>query len=345
MSRTAARTAARATKKYHAHFESSSSKVRQFQVHESDVKAACRRHPELARQLKISVGFDEKILPRALKTADFLLYSDPPRDNLRAMAPKLSWIQTTGAGVDGLLPLDWLPEGVTLTNNSGAHAAKAHDSGAMGLLMLNARIPEVMNAQQRRQWLPHAFSTPIAGKTVLVLGFGDVGAAVGRAAKELGLAVIAVTRSGTLARPAAKHADTVVPVSKLARVIGRADFVVVATPLTPETRGLVDAAMLGRMKDGAGLMNIGRAAVVDYDALRERLAAGRLSGAILDVFSPEPLPAASPLWTTPRLVVLPHITCDDPRYMAYLLDFWFENLGRRLAGRRLKNVVEPARGY
>ena len=331
-------------RKFHVHFESNSSKPRQFQVLESDVKAAVRRHPELARRLKITVGFDRKMLTEALRTADFLLNSDPPRDNLRALAPRLEWIQTTGAGIDGLLPLDWLPDGMVLTNNSGAHAAKAQDSGAMGLLMLNARIPEVMTAQRAKHWA-HAFSSPIAGKTAVVIGFGDVGAAVGRGARRLGVNVIAVTRSGALTRATAKAADSVVPVSKLARVIGKADFVVVATPLTAQTRGLVDGAMLDRMKDGAGLMNIGRAPVVDYDALCARLASGKLSGAILDVFSPEPLPASSPLWTVPNLVVLPHITCDDPRYIDFLLDFWFENFARRLAGRKLKNIVEPLRGY
>lgn len=327
-------------RKFHVHFESNSRKVRQFQVHESDVKAACRRHPELARQLRITVGFDGEMLVEALKTADFLLDSEPPRENLRALAPRLTWIQTTGAGIDALLPLDWLPAGITLTNNSGAHADKAQDSGAMGLLMLNAHIPAMMTAQRDCKWA-HAFTSPIAGKTVLVLGFGDVGAAVGRGAKRLGLNVIAVTRSGK----AVKGADTVVPVARLARVIGKADFVVVATPLTSESRGLLDAGMLDRMKDGAGLMNIGRAPVVDYDALCTRLANGKLSGAILDVFTPEPLAAASALWSTPNLIVLPHITCDDPRYIEYLLDFWFTNFARHLAGRKLKNIVEAERGY
>jgi len=326
--------------KFHAHFESISTKVRQFQVHQSDIRAACRRHPDLARRLKITVGFDRSILGKALKSADFMLNSEPPRENLRELAPRLKWIQTTGAGVDGLLPLDWLPEGITLTNNSGAHAAKAQDSGAMGLLMLNAGIPAVMTAQREKRWV-HEFSSPIAGKTALVVGFGDVGAAVGRGAKNLGLQVIAVTRSG---KPV-KGADQVVPVAKLARVIGKADFVVVATPLTDETRGLLNAGMLDRMKSGAGLMNIGRAPVVDYDALSARLISGKLSGAILDVFTPEPLAATSPLWTVPNLVVLPHITCDDPRYIEYLLDFWFENFGRWLSGRKLKNIVDPARGY
>jgi phosphoglycerate dehydrogenase-like enzyme len=159
------------------------------------VKAACRRHPELARRLRITVGFDREILADALQTADLMVNSDPPRDDLRAMAPRLRWIQTTGAGIDGLLPLDWLPEGVTLTNNSGAHAAKAQDSGAMGLLMLNAGVPRLAGAQREHRWQP-VYSTPIAGKTAVVIGYGDVGAAVGRAARRLGVKVIAVTRSG-----------------------------------------------------------------------------------------------------------------------------------------------------
>jgi phosphoglycerate dehydrogenase-like enzyme len=329
-----------ASAKYHVHFESNSRKPRAFQVHESDVKAAVKRHPELAKRLKITVGFDRTMLAQALQTADFMLNSEPPRDGLRAMAPKLKWIQTTGAGIDGLLPLDWLPEGITLTNNSGAHAAKAQDSGAMGVLMLNALIPAVMTAQREKQW-HHLFSSPIAGKTALVLGYGDVGAAVGRGARKLGVKVIAVTRSG---KPVA-GADEVVPVAKLARVIGRADFVIVATPLTPQTHNLLDAAMLDRMKDGAGLMNIGRAPVVDYDALRARLISGKLSGAVLDVFTPEPLAPESPLWTTPNLMVLPHITCDDPRYIEYLLDFWFGNFERFLAGKKFRNIVDPVRGY
>ncbi|MFN7752372.1 MAG: D-2-hydroxyacid dehydrogenase [Pseudomonadota bacterium] len=324
----------------HVHFESNRGKPRIFQVHPEDVKAACRRHPELARRLRITVGFDRESLADALQTADLMVNSDPPRDDLRAMAPRLRWIQTTGAGIDGLLPLDWLPEGVTLTNNSGAHAAKAQDSGAMGLLMLNAGVPRLAGAQREHRWQP-VYSTPIAGKTAVVIGYGDVGAAVGRAARRLGVKVIAVTRSGHVRAPA----DEAVPVSRLSRVIGRADFVVVATPLTPLTRGLLDAAMLARMKPGAGLLNIGRAAVVDYDALRSRLSSGAIGGAVLDVFTPEPLPADSPLWDTPGLTVLPHITCDDPRYIAHLLDFWFANLRRLLAGRRLANIVDPLRGY
>ena len=238
------------------------------------------------------------------------------------------------------MPFDWLPEDVTLTNNSGAHGAKAEDSSAMALLMLNARMPEVLTNQRQRRW-KQIFSTPIAGKTAVVIGFGDLGQAAGRAAKKLGLHVIAVTRSGKPARPA----DEVHTASHIDRVLPKADFVIVTTPLTPQTRGLLNRDRLDLLKPEAGLVNIGRSPIVDYAALVDKLSQGELSGAVLDVFDPEPLPADSPLWTTPNLVITPHITCDDPRYIDQLFDTWFANLERFIAGRKLKNIVDRQLGY
>jgi phosphoglycerate dehydrogenase-like enzyme len=181
----------------------------------------------------------------------------------------------------------------------------------------------------------------VAGKTVVVNGFGDLGRGAGRAAKKLGAKVIAVTRSGRAARPA----DSALPASRIEAVLPKADFVVVTTPLTPETRNLLSRERLDLLKPGAALVNIGRSPVVDYEALREKLVKGELAGAVLDVFEPEPLPADSPVWDTPNLVVLPHVSCDDPRYVGRLLDFWFENLERFLSGKRLVNLIDRDRGY
>jgi phosphoglycerate dehydrogenase-like enzyme len=227
-----------------------------------------------------------------------------------------------------------------LTNNSGAHGAKAEDSCAMALLMLNARLPEVLTHQRERQWKP-VFTTPIAGKTAVVVGFGDLGQGAGRAARKLGLEVLAVTRSGNPVR----GADAVCPVARIDRVLPKADFLIVTAPLTAETRGLLDRSRLDRLKPEAGLVNIGRAAIIDYEALREKLTSGELSGAVLDVFDREPLPADSPLWTTRNLVVTPHITCDDPRYIDQLFDAWFANFARFRSGKRLRHVVDRRLGY
>ena len=117
------------------------------------------------------------------------------------------------------------------------------------------------------------------------------------------------------------------------------------TPLTADTRGLISRERLGLLKHGAGLVNIGRASVVDYAALTEKLVSGDIGGAGLDVSIKEPLAADSPLWTTPNLVIMPHISCDDPRYIDQLLDTWFMNLERFMKGKTLRNIVDRRLGY
>jgi phosphoglycerate dehydrogenase-like enzyme len=328
------------TQKLHLHLETSSKRSHLFYLTEDKWAAAAKRHRVLAKNLRVTIGWDGDIINEALKTVDVMINSNPPRENLRERAPCLKWIQTTGAGIDPLMPLDWLPNDIALTNNHGTHGVKAEESCTMALLMLNARMPEVLANQRERQW-KQIYSTPIRGKTAVVIGFGDLGQGAGRAAKKLGLNVIAVTRTGKPARPA----DVVYPVTRIERALPKADFVIVTTPLTAQTRGLLNRERLALLKPHAGLMNIGRSPVVDYVAVMEMLAKGKLSGAVLDVFDQEPLPPASPVWTTPNLVVLPHISCDDPRYIDQLFDTWFANLDRFIAGRKLKNIVDRKLGY
>jgi phosphoglycerate dehydrogenase-like enzyme len=326
--------------RYHLHLESARKRADLFHISSERWAAAAKRHRAAARRLDVTIGWDGDIIDEALKTTDFMINSNPPRQDLRARAPRLKWIQTTGAGVDGLMPLDWLPEDIVLTNNRGAHGAKAEDSCAMAILMLNARMPEILGNQRERTWR-QIFTQPVAGKTVLVIGFGDLGRAAGRAAKKLGARVVAVTRSGKALRPA----DAAHPAASLDRLLPLADFVVVTTPLTAETRNLLDARRLAMLKPQAGLVNIGRAAIVDYEVLAAMLDDGRLAGAVLDVHEPEPLPPESRLWTTRNLIITPHVSCDDPRYIDMLLDRWFVNFARFLAGKRLTNIVDRTLGY
>jgi len=324
----------------HLHLETPRTSPAHFHLTEEAWAAAARRHRALARRLRVTIGWDGEILDAALETADLMINSTPPRERLRERAPRLKWIQTTGAGVEGLLPLDWLPDDIVLTNNSGVHGPKAEDSCTMALLALHARLPQIMANQRDRVWR-QILTPPIAGATAVVIGFGDLGQAAGRAAKKLGMKVIAITRRGT----ATRLADAAYPATRIDRVLPRADYVIVASPLTPLTRGLLGASRLALLKPGAALINIARAGIVDYEALRGMLERGALSGAVLDVFDPEPLPAGSPLWSTPNLMVLPHITCDRPGYADFVLDRWFENFERFLGGKRLKNIVDRQLGY
>ncbi len=326
---------------YHLHLETDRKRPRLFHLTEADWAATAKRHRALARRLRVTIGHDNETLGEALKTAHFMVTNGvPPREGLRDRAPHLKWIQSTAAGIDWMMPLDWLPKDVTLTNNTGAHGAKAEESCLMGLLMLQSRMPEVLANQHKHVW-DCICTEPIAGKTVVIVGFGDLGQGAGRAAKKLGLKIIAVTRSGTPHRLAGR----VIRASRIDSVLPQADFVIVTTPLTAETRNLINHERINRLKPGAGLINIGRAPIIDYAALRERLQRGELGGAVLDVFEQEPLPPDSPWWTTKNTFVLPHIACDDPRYIQRLFDTWFLNFERFLAGKRLKNIVDRALGY
>ena len=324
----------------HLHIDNASANSPLSHAHDQHVRAAGERHPVLAETLRITIGWDGDGLDDALATADFLIASRPPRDNLAARAPLLRWIQTTGAGVDHLLPLDWLPDIITLTNNSGPHGPKCEEFCVMALLALSTRLPGLVDQQRRRLWSP-IFTQPIAGQCCVVIGYGDLGQAAVRAGKRLGLEVIAVSRTGAGDGPA----DRLVPVSRIDAVLPQAEFVIVAAPLTPQTHHLMDRERLATLRPTAGLVNVGRAPLVDYAALADLLRAGRLAGAILDVQDPEPLPRDSELWDVPNLIVTPHISCDDPRYVDMLLDAWAANLARYLAGEPLRNVVDRARGY
>lgn len=272
---------------------------------------------------------------------DVLLEPGFPLHDLAARAPKLRWIQSTAAGVEPLLPLNWIPPGLTLTNNSGVHAGKTRESGIMALLMLNTRMPELMSQQRHAQWR-QLFTPTIAGRRVVVIGLGEIGGAVAAGAKSLGMEVVGVRRRAG----SSPHADRVIGLDALDTELPDADFVVLATPLTPQTHMLMDRRRIRLMKPGAGLFNIGRSGCLDFPALEDALGTGALSGAILDVFDAEPLPPHAMAWTTPNLVITPHVTADDAdRYMPLTLDLVFANAACMLRGEPLRNIVDKAAGY
>ena len=211
----------------------------------------------------------------------------------------------------------------------------------MCVLMLNNRVPTLVNAQSRREWQP-LFTDHLKGKTLLIVGVGHLGGAGARQAKRCGLYVIGVRRSGRSHR----YCDEVVGQAGLHEVLPRADFIVVTVPSTSATDGMIGKREFALMKKTAGFVNFSRAQVVDYRALAARLRSGELGGAILDVFDPEPLPAESDLWTTPNLLITPHCSSDDlDRYIPMTLDLIFENVARSIAGLKLLNRVDIERQY
>jgi phosphoglycerate dehydrogenase-like enzyme len=334
------RSATRSASKIPVHIDNASSLDQVFAITPERWAAASRRHPALARRLEARIAWDLEGFDESMRTAEILIGWEFPRKDLRARAPRLRWVHLTGAGLEHLAPFDWIPEGVTVTNNSGVHGPKAAEYAEMAILMLANRIPYHVTNQRAARW-EQFFPAPVVGKTLLIVGVGAMGGAAAARAKRLGLRVLGVRRSG---RPH-RHVDRMYRPDALDRLLPQADFVLVTAPLTPETRGLLGRRRLDLMKPEAGLINMGRAGVVDYDALRDKLARGELSGAVLDVFDPEPLPPDSPLWGTPNLVMTPHCSSDAPDYADRTLDLFFESFRRYLAGRAMRNVVDRKLQY
>lgn len=290
----------------------------------------------------VSLGDTPAAFGAAIPDAEALIIAaHVVRPLLAAPAPALRIVFCTSAGLDALAPFDWLPPGVELWNNSGTHAAKGAEFVLMALLMLACRLPEI-GADQRAQRWDKKHGTVLAGRRVVIVGLGQIGAAAAALAARHGMEVI-----GCRARPA-PHPDCarVVAPADLDRELPQADAVALAAPLTEATRNLLDARRIGLLKPGAGVINIGRGAVLDQDALCDALDAGKLGGAVLDVFAVEPVPEGDRLWTTRNLVMTPHVSCDDPvRYNPISLDIFFANLRAWRAGETPPNRFDVARGY
>jgi phosphoglycerate dehydrogenase-like enzyme len=251
--------------------------------------------------------------------------------------PRLRLVQALESGVEWLLP--HVPPHIPVCNARGAHDAAVAEWVVGVVLAMQRRLPDHLLAQQRRQWRDIVagaewqppFAGDLEGATVLIVGYGSIGVALEQRLQPFGVEILRVARSG---RPDV-HGGEALP-----DLIGAADVVVVLLPLTPATEGIVDSALLRKMRPGALLVNAGRGRLVDQDALTEAMYEGRIRAA-LDVTDPEPLPASSPLWSAPDLLLTPHMAGDTPRRYRRSWQLVAEQVGRLLAGQPLVNVVSP----
>jgi phosphoglycerate dehydrogenase-like enzyme len=329
------------TEKLHLHIKNNRDGELVFRNSPAQYRKAAKRNPAVADQLKVTFSWDFDDLDKYLATANALVTWELPTENLAERAPNLKNIHIIGAGVEHLSPINWLPRHTTMTNNRGVHAAKAEDYAGMALSMLNNNIPKYVSDQKAKIWSP-TFARPIVGKTVLIVGVGEMGGAVAKAAKRLGLHVLGIRRHGKQAR----NVDEMFKPSALRQQLRRADYLVVTTPLTDETRGMIGRREMGLMKKSAGIVNMSRAPVIDEIALADKLGAGELAGAILDVTDPEPLNKSSKLWSVVNLIITPHVSADDDvDYVPATLDLVLDNMDRLLMGKSLRNKVNPKLGY
>jgi glyoxylate/hydroxypyruvate reductase A len=260
----------------------------------------------------------------------------PPE--LYARAPRLSWLQAMGAGVDWAL-VPSLREDIVVTRVPGVFGPWMREYVLGWCLAITQRTDTYRAAQRERRWREDVLPERLAGKTMAILGLGDIGRTIADGARALGVRVIGVSRSGR----AVRGVERVYALPRLERALREADVVVAVLPLTEATRGLVGMRALAAMKPTAWLFNIGRGAIVDEAALVTALRERRIAGAVLDVFATEPLPPAHPLWTLDNVVVTPHIS--GPSTPAELAPVFNANFARWLAGRPLRHIVDRARGY
>lgn len=267
----------------------------------------------------------------------------PNLEVLRRQAPHLRWVQLTSAGLDRAVRSGLLESDLMLTNASGLHATPIGEYVLLQMLMFCKGAQKFVRAQDRREWVRY-MPQELYGKTVGVVGMGHIGGEVARLAKAFGCRVIATRRSVTAAS-SDDVADELLPPSELPRLLGESDFVVLAVPLTAETRRLIGEAELRAMKPAAVLINIARGAVVDEAALVRALTEGWIAGAGLDVFEQEPLPPESALWGLENVILSPHISGGTEIYNQRATGIFCENLRRYLAGETLMNLADAQRGY
>jgi glyoxylate/hydroxypyruvate reductase A len=258
--------------------------------------------------------------------------------DLYARAPRLTWLQAMAAGVEWALVPE-LPARVTVTRAPGIFGPWMAEYVIGWSLWITQRMAEYLDAQRDRRWIGTVMPRRLGGTTMTIVGLGDIGRTIARAARALGIRVLGVSRSGRRV----PGVDRVWRLPGLRRALADADFVVLTVPLTAETRGLVDGGALAAMRPSAWLLNIARGAIVEEAALVSALAGRRIGGAVLDVFSTEPLPAGHPLWAMPNVVVTPHVS--GPSTPDEIAPIFNENLARYLSGRSLRHVVNRRRGY
>jgi phosphoglycerate dehydrogenase-like enzyme len=281
------------------------------------------------------------------RSADVAFALALPKDAV-AGATRLKWVHCSGHAV-GHFPLAELAaRAITVTNSRGVQAVPIAEHAMACILALARRLPQTMRDQQERLWRPNELIGTVSpwllsGRTLAVIGVGTIGEAIAVRAKAFGMRVMGVRRHPERGRPAGF--DDVLGSVDMDRVLEVADVVVVAAPLTAETTLLLDADAIAKMKPDAIVVNIARGQLIDEEALAAALLQGRLGGAALDVFTTEPLPGSSPLWSMPNVIVTPHNSGFRAGHFDAVIDLFSDNLTRFERGDELRNVVDLNAGY
>jgi phosphoglycerate dehydrogenase-like enzyme len=276
-----------------------------------------------------------------LAQAEVLFATRVPPD-ITVRAPHLRWIHFTSAGVDHLWQPSFGTARVTVTCSKGIHAIPMAEFVLSAMLVFAKQWPRLIGQQQAHQWQKFVVHE-LHGRTLVLLGVGEIGRAIARLAQACGMHVIGVRRHVDRDRP--DVVDEVCPPSRLSDILPRGDFVVSTLPLTPSTRGMMDERLFRAMQSTAVFINVGRGRTVHQEAMVRALREQWIAGAALDVLDPEPLPADHPLWDLPNVLISPHMGSDTARVIERMTGIFYDNLQRYGTGEPLRNVVDPVEAY
>jgi len=289
----------------------------------------------------LAIG-DEKGLAAAVDAEVAFSGNNPRRvRQLLDATPKLRWYHTVSAGVENMPLPELAQRGIVLTNNSGSYDIQIAEHLLAFVFAASRQLHRYRDSQRVSEWKEQRHQE-LRDATIVVYGMGSIGGEIARLASAVGMRVIGVRRT---AGPSGQGVARVVAADGLADVVGEADYLAIAAPLTPATRGSISREVISRMKPTAWILNIARGAIVDEPAMIEALQAKRIGGAALDVFTTEPLPKESPLWTLENVIVTPHHSGSSPRAGERTLALFAENLRRYKSGEPLINRVDFEAGY
>jgi len=292
-------------------------------------------------------AWDRETLRRVLVESDAAFAAFLDHDLVPSLT-RLQWVQAPAAGVAHLLSAELAASAIVLTSARGLRARAIAEHVMLMALALARQLPLVMRRQSERVWALDEIETAgtirtLSGRQMGIVGLGSIGSEVARLAAGFGMRVVATRKNADRPRPEGV-AEVLLP-ERLPDLMAASDVIVLSAALTAETRTLVNRDVLARVKQGAWLINIGRGQLVDDAALMDALRDGRLGGAALDVFRREPLPAESPYWDLPNVIVTPHLSGAMEDYWTPLVGLFAENLRRFEKGQPLINVVDKVAGY
>lgn len=299
-------------------------------------------------QADFRISADLDFLRKNAPEADIILAMGMKANSLRELWPlarNVRWVHSLSAGVEKMLFPELATSSVPLTNAKGVFKRSLAEFAVLGMLYFSKNVPRLLAQQHERRW--EQFNVGwLPGRTVGIVGYGEIGRECAMLAKTLGLKILAMRRRAELLTND-PVVDKAFAIPELHQMLGESDYVIAAAPLTPETRHMLSDAEFQAMKTSAIIINVGRGPVIDESALIRALQQRRLAGAALDVFEHEPLAADSPLWGMANVLISPHCTdrTGDPDWLDLAMQRFVDNFHRFVAGQPLEYVVDKKAGY